>query len=133
LGGIDIAVDGARVDVSKTMAYKGMMLSDVPNLAMAIGYTNASWTLKCDLTSQYVCRLLNYMEGSGYKVCRARRNDASVQEEPILDFSSGYIRRSIDTFPRQGSVTPWRLRQNYALDLLELRHAPLEDGALEFG
>jgi cation diffusion facilitator CzcD-associated flavoprotein CzcO len=133
LGGIHIAVDGVDVDPSKTMAYKGMMLSDVPNLAMAIGYTNASWTLKCDLTSQYVCRLLNYMEGSGYKLCCARRNDASVQEEPILDFSSGYIRRSIDTFPRQGSVTPWRLRQNYALDLLELRHSPLEDGALEFG
>jgi cation diffusion facilitator CzcD-associated flavoprotein CzcO len=132
LGGIEVVVDGERVEPSKTMAYKGMMLSGVPNLAIAIGYTNASWTLKCDLTSEFVCRLLNHMKRHGKTTCCPRRKDPSVTEEPIIDFSSGYIRRSIDTFPSQGSKRPWRVHQNYALDLLAFRHAPIEDGALEF-
>ena len=92
-----------RIEPSKTMAYKGMMCSDVPNLALAIGYTNASWTLKCDLTCEYVCRLLNHMDARGYTQCAPRQNDPSVTEEPLLDFSSGYIQRAIDQFPRQGS------------------------------
>ena len=132
LGGIELEVDGKRVDPSKTMAYKGMMCSDVPNMAFALGYTNASWTLKCDLTSEYVCRLLKYMDEHRYTQCCPRRNDTSLKEEPIINFSSSYIRRSIDMWPRQGSFAPWRLYQNYAIDMLLLRHAPVRDRAMEF-
>jgi len=132
LGGLEVEVDGKRVDPSKTMFYKGMMWSDVPNLALALGYTNASWTLKCDLTSEYVCRLLQYMDEHGYTQCCPRKNDPSLKEEPVINFSSGYVRRSIDEWPRQGSVTPWRLYQNYALDRLLLRHARIDDRAMEF-
>jgi monooxygenase len=132
LGGLELEVDGKRVVPSETMTYKGMMCSDVPNLALAIGYTNASWTLKCDLTSEYVCRLLNYMDRHGYTQCCPRRNDPSLKEQPLLDFSSGYIQRSIDEFPRQGSFAPWRLYQNYALDRMMLKHGSLEDSGMEF-
>ena len=131
LGGVTLEVDGKAIEPSKTMTYKGIMCSGVPNLAFAIGYTNASWTLKCDLTSEYVCRLLNYMEARGYSQCCPRR-DAQVKEEPLLDFTSGYVQRSIAELPRQGSVTPWKLHQNYALDRVLLRHAPLEDRVLQF-
>jgi hypothetical protein len=109
-----------------------MMLSGVPNLAFAFGYTNASWTLKCELTSQFVCRILNHMDAVGCTAAQASRPDASVLEEPLLSFSSGYVQRTVADFPRQGSVAPYRLYQNYALDLLSLRHAPLEDGVLQF-
>ena len=132
LGGVELEVDGKRVELAKTMAYKGMMYSDVPNLAFATGYTNASWTLKCDLTSEFVCRLLNHMEEQGHTQCCPRRNDPSVKELPLLDFTSGYVQRSIDKLPRQGSVAPWRLYQNYALDMLVLRYARLRDRAMEF-
>ncbi len=132
LGGLTLFVDGRRVVPSETMAYKGLMCSDVPNLALAIGYTNASWTLKCELTCEYVCRLLQHMDAHGYTTCCPRRHDPNVKEEPILDFTSGYVQRSIDEFPRQGSLAPWKLYQNYALDLVTVRHAPLEDGTLQF-
>jgi cation diffusion facilitator CzcD-associated flavoprotein CzcO len=132
LGGMTMEVDGKRVEPSKTMAYKGMMFSDVPNLAIAIGYTNASWTLKCDLTCEFVCRLLNHMDAKGYTQCVPRRTDPRVTEAPLLDFTSGYVQRSIGEFPRQGSATPWKLHQNYALDMMLLRHAKLEDGTMEF-
>jgi cation diffusion facilitator CzcD-associated flavoprotein CzcO len=133
LGGLELVVDGHRIEPSKTMAYKGMMCSDVPNLALAIGYTNASWTLKCDLTSAYVCRLLSYMDHHGYASCCPRRSDPSLKEEPLFDFSSGYVRRAIDDFPRQGSFAPWRVYQNYALDRLMLGHASVVDEAMQFG
>ena len=132
MSGLQLLVDGAPVDLSKTMAYKGMMYSDVPNLASAFGYTNASWTLKCDLTAEYVCRLLNHMDQHGYAQCTPRENDASVQDEPILDFTSGYVKRALHTLPRQGSKTPWRLRQNYFRDLSMLRYGRVEDGTMEF-
>jgi cation diffusion facilitator CzcD-associated flavoprotein CzcO len=132
LGGLEMEVDGKRIDPAKTMTYKGIMCSDVPNMAIAIGYTNASWTLKCDLTSEYVCRLINYMDRKGYTQCVPRRNDPSVKELPLINFSSGYIQRSIEKFPRQGSTTPWKLYQNYALDRMLLRHAPLDDRVMEF-
>jgi monooxygenase len=133
LGGMKVEVDGKPIEPSKTMAYKGVMLSDVPNLALAIGYTNASWTLKCDLASEFVCRLLNHMDAKGYTFCVARQRDPGIQEEPIIDFSSSYVKRSIQDFPRQGSRSPWKLHQNYALDRVLFRNAPLEDGAMEFG
>ncbi|MCW3069450.1 MAG: flavin-binding family monooxygenase [Solirubrobacterales bacterium] len=132
LGGMQIAVDGRDVDVSQTMGYKGMMLSGVPNLAMAFGYTNASWTLKCDLTCGYVCRLLNHMDEHGYRQCTPQNRDPSISEQPFIDFTSSYVQRSIDQFPKQGSKAPWRLYQNYALDILTLRFGSIEDGAMEF-
>jgi cation diffusion facilitator CzcD-associated flavoprotein CzcO len=132
LGGIQLVVDGNEIELPKTMAYKGMMLSGVPNMAFAVGYTNASWTLKCDLTCQYVCRLLNHMDANGYAQCAPQNRDPSIATEPFIDFSSGYVLRSIHQFPKQGSKRPWRLYQNYALDILALRRGPLEDGVLEF-
>lgn len=130
LGGAELVVDGERVDLSRTMTYKAMMISDVPNLAMWFGYTNASWTLKADLTSEYVCRLLNLMERKGRRVCVPRR-DPSVREEPFLDFSSGYVQRALASLPRQGSKAPWKLHQNYLLDVLTLRHGKVDDGVVE--
>jgi monooxygenase len=132
LGGIGIAVDGEEVELSKTMSYKGMMLSGVPNMAMALGYTNASWTLKCDLTCEYVCRLLNHMDERGYAKCVPENHDPSVVEQPIIDFSSSYVLRSIDEFPKQGSKMPWRLYQNYPRDILSLKFGAIEDGAMRF-
>src|SRR5918999_1270490 len=132
LGGMRMSVDGREVDLPKTMGYKGMMLSGVPNMAASIGYTNASWTLKCDLTCEYVCRLLNHMDEHGYRQATPVHNDPSVREEPFIDFTSGYVLRAIDRFPRQGSKAPWRLYQNYARDIVALRHGKLEDGALVF-
>jgi cation diffusion facilitator CzcD-associated flavoprotein CzcO len=132
LGGVTLSVDGAEREPRDLMIYKGMMLSDVPNMALAMGYTNASWTLKCDLTSQYVCRLLNHMDANGYASCCPRMNDPSIRPVPVLDFSSGYVQRSIAEFPQQGSAAPFRLYQNYALDVLALRHSAVEDGTLMF-
>jgi monooxygenase len=132
LGGMQIAVDGSNVDVSETMSYKGMMLSGVPNLAIAFGYTNASWTLKADLTCAYVCRLLNYMDEHRYAQCTPSNDDPSIDEQPFIDFSSSYVQRSIDQFPKQGSKAPWRLYQNYALDILALKFGAVEDGAMRF-
>ena len=132
LGGLELAVDGAEVILPETMGYKGMMLSGVPNLAFAVGYTNASWTLKADLTSEYLCRLLNHMDAHGYRRVTPRNSDPSVEAEPFIDFNSGYVLRAIDKFPRQGSKPPWRLHQNYARDIVVLRRGTLEDGSLEF-
>jgi cation diffusion facilitator CzcD-associated flavoprotein CzcO len=132
LGGVDLVVDGERVDFPSTMGYKGLMLSGVPNAAAALGYTNASWTLKCELTCEYVCRLLNHMDAHGYRRVVPVNNDPSVTPEPFIDFSSGYVLRSIDKFPKQGSKPPWRLYQNYPRDILALRHGEIDDEALEF-
>ena len=130
--GMQLVMDGVPVDMPKTLVYKGMMLSDVPNLAFAIGYTNASWTLKCDLTSEYVCRLLNYMDRHGYSVCTPRVNDPNIEEEPVIDFNSGYVLRALSTLPRQGSKPPWRLHQNYIKDLSLMRYGRVDDGTMEF-
>jgi monooxygenase len=132
LGGMRLEVDSAPVEPADRMVYKGSMLSDVPNLAFAIGYTNASWTLKCDLTSEYVCRLLRHMDEHGYARAVPRNNDPSLKEEPIIDFSSGYVRRSLAQIPKQGSRAPWKLYQNYALDLALLRRGRVADPAMEF-
>jgi monooxygenase len=132
LGGAQLVVDGREVELPQTMGYKGMMLTGVPNMTMMLGYTNASWTLKCDLTCKYMCRLLRHMEEHGYRQCVPVNDDPSVLEQPFIDFSSGYVQRSIDKFPKQGSKAPWLLRQNYPLDLISLKRDPLEDGALRF-
>ena len=132
LGGVQLSIAGQEVHPSATMTYRGSMLSGVPNFAFAFGYTNASWTLRCDLTCQYVCRVLSYMDEHGYASCLPENHDRSVTAEPFIDFSSGYVVRSIGDFPAQGSKAPWRLYQNYLLDLLSLKHRPVDDGALEF-
>jgi len=122
LGGMEVVVDGQKVDLSRTVGYKGMMFSGVPNLAAAIGYTNASWTLKCDLVCEYVCRLLGHMDEQGYDVVTPRWSEPELPEVPFVDLRSGYVLRSIDQFPRQAERAPWRLHQNYVKDLLLLRH-----------
>jgi monooxygenase len=132
LGGARFTLDGEPVDLPKTVTYKGMMLSGVPNLALAIGYVNASWTLKADLTSMYVCRLLNYMERGGFRQCTPRCPPGMAGDRPLLDLSSGYVLRSLEEFPKQGSKKPWRLYQNYLLDLLTLRYGAVNDNAMEF-
>jgi len=132
LGGLEVTVDGARVDLPRALTYKGMMLEGVPNLAMAVGYTNASWTLKCDLTCEYVCRLLNHMEKHGYPQCRPERNEPEGAPEPLIGLSSGYVERARHLFPKQGSKMPWKLYQNYALDLLALGYGRIDDGVMKF-
>jgi monooxygenase len=132
LGGMRIEIDGEEPDMARALTYKGMMLSDFPNFAYTLGYTNASWTLKADLTSEYVCRLLNHMDTSGNRVCVPRVTDPSVTEQPLLDFNSGYVLRSIDHLPKQGSKEPWKLRQNYPVDLRMLRRGAVEDGVMQF-
>ncbi|HEX8101368.1 MAG TPA: NAD(P)/FAD-dependent oxidoreductase [Solirubrobacteraceae bacterium] len=131
-GGMELAVDGREVVLSDTMAYKGAMLSGVPNFAFAIGYTNASWTLKVDLVAEYVCRLLNHMARRGRPIAVPRNDDPSVAPEPLLDFQAGYVMRSIDQFPAQGSKAPWRLRQNYPVDAVTLRLGRVADAGLTF-
>jgi monooxygenase len=131
MSGMTLVVDGEEVDLSRTVAYRGMMYSDVPNLASAFGYTNASWTLKCDLVAEHVCRLLNHMARNGFVQVTPRR-DATLSEEPVLDFTSGYVQRALPTLPKQGDRAPWRLYQNYVKDLVTLRHGRVDDPALEF-
>jgi monooxygenase len=132
LGGMTITVDGQEVDVSKTMTYKGMLLSDVPNLAFTLGYSNASWTLKADLTSEYVCRLIQHMDAHGYARCMARAHDIEPSEDPLVELTSGYVKRALEHLPKQGPGEPWQLKMNYARDLRSLRHGPLTDSAMEF-
>lgn len=131
LGGARVSVDGELVDTSKKMVYKGMMLDGVPNLAFAFGYTNASWTLKCDLSAQYVCRLLNDLQRRGRDICVTRR-EADAQSESMVDLESGYIQRAKSVMPQQGAAAPWRVHQNYLLDLAATRFSGLDDGAMHF-
>jgi len=132
LGGARLSVDGVPVEPPRTTIWRGMMYSDVPNLVSVFGYTNASWTLKADLVSEHTCRLLNHMERHGYRQITPRRNDPSITDEPFVDFSSGYIQRALASQPKQGSKRPWKLYQNYLLDLLTLRYGRLTDPTLEF-
>ncbi|AYV44841.1 FAD-containing monooxygenase EthA [Caulobacter flavus] len=132
MSGMEVVVDGAAVDLAKGFSYKGMMFSDVPNLASAFGYTNASWTLKADLTSEYVCRLLNHMDRTGMDICVPHLDQPGMAAAPWLDFSSGYVQRAMDKFPKQGTKAPWKVHQNYALDLAALRLGKLDDGVMRF-
>ena len=132
LGGMALAVDGKSVDPAELLTYKGMMYSDVPNFAVVTGYTNASWTLKADLVCEYVCRLLNHMRRKGYRQCTPRIDDPAMERKPWVDFSSGYIQRAAHKFPKQGTNRPWKLHQNYALDLLNLRYGSIRDSAMVF-
>ena len=132
MGGVELVADDTPVNVGTATTYKGVMLSDVPNLAAIVGYTNASWTLKCDLVCDYVCRLLNHMDRRGYAVATPRLRNAPAGEEPPLPLTSGYVQRARAILPKQGAARPWRMNQNYALDLIDYRFGAIEDGALEF-
>jgi cation diffusion facilitator CzcD-associated flavoprotein CzcO len=132
LGGMRLVVDGREVALPDTMAYKGMMLSGVPNFAFTVGYTNASWTLKADLVSEYVVRLLRYLDGRGYDWCVPTNDDPSLTTRPLLDFQAGYVLRSVHEFPRAGSRPPWRLGMSYAHDVVKLRYGRINDGTLRF-
>jgi monooxygenase len=132
VGGMQVSVDGRPVEFADKLLYKGMMYSDVPNLASAFGYTNASWTLKCDLTCEYVCRLINYMDRHNYRRCMPHNDDSTIEAMPHLEFSSGYVQRAIARLPKQGSRRPWRLYQNYALDILSLRLGKVNDGVMQY-
>ncbi len=131
-GGIALSVDGAPVQPAQRKMYKGMMLEGVPNLAFAIGYTNASWTLKADLTGEYVCRLLRHMEARGHRQCVPRNDDPTLESRPLLDFSAGYVLRSLAELPKQGSKAPWKVRMNYPADLMSLRYGSVDDGVMKF-
>jgi cation diffusion facilitator CzcD-associated flavoprotein CzcO len=130
-GGIELVIDGEKLDPTSAMTYRALMLSGVPNFVFTIGYTNASWTLKVDLVAEFTCRLLAHMSAHAYRRVVPVR-DPSVAETPLMDFTSGYILRALDQLPHQGDREPWRLRQSYLRDRRTIRHAPLEDGVLEF-
>jgi monooxygenase len=132
MGGAEIEVDDRPVDMPCHLSYMGVLLSDVPNLASVFGYTNASWTLKADLISGYVCRLLNFMDAHGYSRCIPRNSDPAMKRLPAVDFSSGYFQRAMDKLPKQGARKPWRINQDYFQDLWDLRFAPIDDSDLEF-
>ncbi|HWC09494.1 MAG TPA: NAD(P)/FAD-dependent oxidoreductase, partial [Solirubrobacterales bacterium] len=132
LGDAKLRVDGVEPDLARTWVYKGMMLNDIPNFAFALGYTNASWTLKADLVAEYACRLLNQIDAGGYDFCVPEVTDPSITEEPLLDFNSGYVLRALDGLPKQGSKEPWKLRQSYPYDLRAMRRGPLLDGTMQF-
>jgi monooxygenase len=131
IGGMTLSVDGVDVDLGATVAYKGLMLSGVPNFALTLGYTHASWTLKGDLVSEYICRLLNHMDQRGYQACTPLAPD-SPQRQPLIDLQAGYVLRSVAVLPKQGPAAPWRQYQNYPRDVLLLRHGPLEDEGVRF-
>ncbi|VAV89626.1 Flavin-binding family monooxygenase, partial [hydrothermal vent metagenome] len=132
LGGAKMSVDGHAVNIGETFSYKGMMYDGVPNMASVFGYTNASWTLRADLISEYVCRVINHMDKNGFAQAVPHNDDPAMEKHPYLDFSSGYVKRAEDTLPKQGSKPPWRHPQNYAADLFGLRYGKLEDGVMEF-
>jgi monooxygenase len=131
-GGAAISRNGEPVELNDTMAYKGMMLTHMPNMAFTIGYTNASWTLKADLVSEFVCRVLNYMDANGFDTVEPQHPGNTVDERPLMDFTPGYVLRALDYLPKAGHVAPWKLKQNYLLDLRLIRHGKVDDEALSF-
>lgn len=131
-GGAEIRRNGEAVALHDTMSYKGMMLTGMPNMAFTIGYTNASWTLKADLVSEFACRVLNYMDAHGFDTVVPNHPGDSVEERPLMDFTPGYVLRALDYLPKAGSRTPWRLKQNYLLDLQLIRRGKVDDEALHF-
>jgi monooxygenase len=132
MGGIAITVDGKPYRPNEAMSYKGMMLSGLPNFVMSFGYTNASWTLKADLTAQYVCRLLRYMDRHRHAIAVVHR-EAGVEPRPFLGFTSGYVQRAARELPQQGARAPWQVYQNYLQDMLTIRFGRIADGIMHFG
>ena len=131
-GGADILRNGQTVPLPDLMAYKGMMLTDLPNMAFTIGYTNASWTLKADLVSEFVCRVINYMDANGFDTVEPQHPGDTVEERPLMEFTPGYVLRSLDHMPKGGARSPWRLKQNYLFDIRLIRNGKVDDEALLF-
>ncbi|NNG76879.1 monooxygenase [Acinetobacter terrae] len=133
LGGIKASIDGKPIDTSKHMLYQGIMVSDVPNMAMIIGYINASWTLKVDIAADYICRLINYMDKNGYDQVIAQGDQTELMEDTVMgSLSSGYIARAADVMPKQGKHAPWNVTNNYLADRKVLKNAKFEDSVLKF-
>ena len=132
LGGVQLIVDGEPVQTSREFIYKGTMLSNVPNFAFCIGYTNAPWTLRADLASTYVCRVLNHMDRRGYRTCTPVCDPASLEPRPLLNLTSGYVQRAAADLPKSASKAPWLIRQNYIRDLMTMKFSRLQDGILKF-
>jgi monooxygenase len=132
LGGVKVTVDGNELQTGQSYAYKGVMLSDVPNCALAIGYTNASWTLRAELATKYITRLLNYMSSNGYTTCVAPHDPSAATDQGMLNLTSGYVQRGISFMPKQGARSPWRVHQNYILDLAQMGYGKVTDQALVF-
>ncbi|MGB1318598.1 MAG: FAD-containing monooxygenase EthA, partial [Flavobacteriales bacterium] len=131
-GGMKVEVDGVPLDFSKSPAFKGVMLSDVPNFAMSVGYTNASWTLKSDLNCIYVAKVLNHLKKKNLQVCTPRFDHEKMQQEELLDFDAGYILRAKHLLPKQGTSGPWKVHQNYIKDLFALKYSGVKDKDLEY-
>jgi len=132
LGGIELSVDGARLDAAGRLAYRGVMLEGVPNLVFCFGYTNASWTLRADLVASFAIRLMRHMQRRRYASCRPRRVQSTGASQPLLGLTSGYVRRGVDLLPHQGEHSPWRLHQHHLREWCNLRLGRLEGDALEF-
>lgn len=132
LGGLGLAVDGVSIDVAKSFVYKGTMLSNVPNFAFCVGYTNNSWTLRADLASTFVCRVLNHMDRRGYRTCKPLCDPASLDANPLLNLNSGYVLRAAADLPKQGGEKPWLIQQNYVFDMLTMKLSRVDDGILKF-
>ena len=132
LGGVKLTIDGRAFNPGDAYTYKGLMFSGVPNLVSVFGYTNASWTLRADLVSDYVCRLINYMDKHGIAQATPVPADPNMPREPFLDFTSGYVTRAIDSLPKQGDCAPWRQPQDYATDMVQLRFGAIDDGVMQF-
>ncbi|RDI12365.1 cation diffusion facilitator CzcD-associated flavoprotein CzcO [Rhodococcus sp. AG1013] len=132
LGGVELRLDGEPVDITKRLAFKGTMLSDIPNFSFAVGYVNAPWTLKVDLVADYLCRVLSAMDRRGADVVVAENREQGMETRPLLDFASGYIQRSLDLWPQAGTKDPWNLPMDYYKDVVALRDTPIDDGTLTF-
>ena len=132
LGGMKLFIDDKLVDTSKIHAYKGVMFSEIPNFAIAIGYTNASWTLKCDLNCQFVARMLNYMKEKNFSVVVPQFDYDKLTSERLLDFNAGYVLRAEDILPKQGSEAPWKVHQNYIKDVFSLKYSDVKDTYLVY-
>ena len=132
LNDIEVSVDQIRVEPHNKLSYKGMMLSGVPNLAFSFGYVNASWTLRADLTCEYVCRLLNQMDKQGVTSCVPEEDPNAIVDDEYIDFTSGYVQRALDKLPKQGKKSPWRQYQNYIKDIFLVRLFSIKDSTLKF-
>lgn len=132
LNDIEVSVNNEKVEPHKRLSYKGMMLSGVPNLAFSFGYVNASWTLRADLTCEYVCRLLNRMDKLGVNTCIPQEDPTAIVDDEYIDFSSGYVQRALDKLPKQGKKAPWRNYQNYLKDIFLVRILSIKDSTLKF-
>jgi monooxygenase len=132
LGGVRPTRNGEPIDLTSLMTYKGLMFTGVPNFAMTVGYTNASWTLKADLVSEFVCRVLNYMDAKGFDTVEPQHPGDDVDEMPFMDFNPGYVQRSAHLLPKSGSRAPWRLKQNYLIDMRMIRRGRVADDGLRF-